>query len=66
MLDQGKGFERGEGRVFAIPLMAFFLQTCYRHIHHILTFHTSGDTWPAPFYSVVYIASEHCFHFQTS
>ena len=30
--------------------MAFFKHTCYRHIHHILTFHTSGDTWPAAFY----------------
>ena len=24
---------------------------CYRHIHHILTFRTSGDTWPGVFYS---------------
>ena len=24
MFDQGRGFERGEGREFAIPLMAFF------------------------------------------
>ena len=50
MFDQGRGFERGEGREFAIPLMAFVLHTRHRHIHHILTFHTSGDTWPAAFY----------------
>ena len=25
---------------------------CYRHIHHILTFQTSGDTWPVAFYSI--------------
>ena len=24
MFDQGRGFERGEGKEFAIPLMAFF------------------------------------------
>ena len=24
MFDQGRGFERGEGREFDIPLMAFF------------------------------------------
>ena len=49
VFDQGRGFERGEGREFVIPLMAFF-NIRYRHIHHILTFHTSGDTWPAAFY----------------
>ena len=31
--------------------MAFF-NICYRHIHHILTIQTSGDTWPAAFYSI--------------
>ena len=25
MFDQGRGFERGEGKEFVIPLMAFFL-----------------------------------------
>ena len=52
MFDQGRGFERGEGRDFAIPLTAFLTYIyilIYRHIHHILTFHTSGDTWPAAF-----------------
>ena len=34
------------------PLMAFF-NIHYRHIHHILTFHMSGDTWPVTFYSVM-------------
>ena len=42
MFDQGMGFERGEGREFVILLMGFLI--CYRHIHHILTFHMSGDT----------------------
>ena len=32
------------------PLLAFFEHRCYRHIHHILTFHTSGDTWSVAFY----------------
>ena len=32
-------------------LVAFF-NICYRHIHHILIFQTSGDTWPAAFYSI--------------
>ena len=50
MFDQGRGFDWGEGRECVIPLMAFFKHTCYRHIHHILTLHTSGDTWPAAFY----------------
>ena len=31
-------------------LKAFFKHTCYRHIHHILTFQTPGDTWPMAFY----------------
>ena len=39
----------GEGRGFAIPLMAFF-NIHVTDIHHILTFHMSGDTWPAAFY----------------
>ena len=53
MFDQERSFERGEGREFVIPLMAFFLHTCYRHIHHILTLHMSGDTWPAAFYLII-------------
>ena len=34
MLDQGRGFERGEGREFAIPLMAVFFNI---HVIDIFT-----------------------------
>ena len=33
------------------PLM-IFKHICYRHNHHILTFQTSRDTWPAAFHFV--------------
>ena len=45
----GGWFESGKGNLHS-PLMAFFKHTCYRHIHQILTFHTSGDIWPVAFY----------------
>ena len=50
----GVGGGGGEGGVLNLPspLMAFFNIICYRHIHHILTFHTLGDTWPAAFYYI--------------
>ena len=51
--DQGRGFERGRGGNLSSPSMALFYHTCYRHVHHILTFHTTGDTWPVPFIVVV-------------
>ena len=30
-----------------------FLNIYVTDIHHILTFQTSGDTWPAAFYSLI-------------
>ena len=50
MFDQGRGFERGEGEVNCHPFDGIFKHICYRQIHRILTFYTSGDTWPAAFY----------------
>ena len=44
------GALRGGGEGICHPFDGIFKHTCYRHIHHILTFHTSGDTWPAAFY----------------
>ena len=39
------------------PLIFFFLfniyHICYRHIYHILTFQTSGDTWLVAFYLLI-------------
>ena len=56
MFDQGRGFDDLMGGVeggwggFVVFSDCFFKHTCYRHNHHILTFHTSGDTWPTAFY----------------
>ena len=57
--DQGRGFEdlRGWGALSS-SLVAFFKHTCYRHIHHILTFHTSGDPWPTAFYCIYHASLE--------
>ena len=49
----GGGCVRGGGGVLLnlpSPLMAFFLNLYVIDIHHILTFQTSGDTWPAAFH----------------
>ena len=45
-------YEGGGGVLLNLPspLMAFFLNLYVIDIHHILTFQTSGDTWPAAFH----------------
>ena len=44
------GAPRGRGGLeFASSSDGFFKYT-FRHIHHILTFHTYKDTWPVAFY----------------
>ena len=49
MFDLREGFERGEGGNLPSPPMAFFNIDIVDMFHHILTFHTSGDTLPAVF-----------------
>ena len=47
--DQGRGF-MGDGVGLVGISSDGFYNIRYRHIHHILTFHMSGDTWPSAFY----------------
>ena len=62
VFDQGRAFERGEGEGLCHPFDGLFLTYMYRHIHHILTFHTSGYTWPAAFYLLIRISFDLVFY----
>ena len=42
MFDQGRGFERGEGREFAIPLMAFLTYMLKTYSPHTDISHVEG------------------------